>query len=730
MIQTLMLLLPIASAIYDDRNLELRLKRLEAENAALISKLSDLKRSLPNCTAFVQTGGCNPDGDVEGRKACSETIATGLSGYCECREGAKVQRVACAHAPFTCEEACAPPPPSRPPSAGRVTIQVGGQVLTHPPIPTPLECADYRGCHACSAQPECAWCLQTRRCVIDEPWICQGDVDHVSSPDGQAPPGKPGKGRCPTPSELEAERAARVERERNAKQRASSNAPPNAPPAAARQAGGERSALDDARARAKERVVKASLTEMARMREEDGGVEGGGMDEAAAATEEEAKEAAAAAHLEELRRRVALAEEEEGGASRPYETLGLAVNCSQGAVRSAYRTLALRFHPDKNRGEALAELAHVAFQEVVAAFEVLGTPDKRAAFDEAAGSSGRFSDFGARWENQEFAWDSDMYKGAKLVTTITEKNWERRLGGDSIWLLEAYAAWCPACKAAMPKFHSTAELLKDRSDLVEVGAVNCERAGMKKHCADWLAVDAYPSFYLLSLDQTALAKYPKDAEVTAAKLASWAVDTAHGWRTHLFPASNLTNLDASSFEAAVLADAERRAWVVLFTDGLTCAPCRTALTNLMRLSASLRGLPVGIGYVDCSEDAAFCRTAHGLPERPFAPEFHGWPRGGSKPAKGDVLFRSSQIEAHRALELIDRGLRLALASERDPRVESELATAGATQGFEADPSATGDETGRQPGGGGGFQWDGPAQPRGKPIPWNGFSRPEAGRLAR
>ena len=136
----------------------------------------------------------------------------------------------------------------------------------------------------------------------------------------------------------------------------------------------------------------------------------------------------------------------------------------QTAVRKAYKRFALLFHPDKNQGEH-AELAHVAFQEVVAAFEVLGTPDKRAAFDEAAGTSGRFDDFDARWENQEFAWDSDMYKGARYVTTLTEKIWERRLAGDAIWLVKAYAAWCPACKANMAQFHAAAEMLRDEAEI-------------------------------------------------------------------------------------------------------------------------------------------------------------------------------------------------------------------------------------------------------------------------
>ena len=229
--------------------------------------------------------------------------------------------------------------------------------------------------------------------------------------------------------------------------------------------------------------------------------------DAAAKAKATAVEEEREAHLAELRRRVAMADVEEGGSARPYETLGLSPDCSQAEVRRAYKRLALRFHPDKNGGGGggelsgageLSELAAAAFQEVVAAFEVLGTPDKRLAFDELAGLGGSWSaapssssssssfssssssssppssspfvsDFEARWESAELSWDSDLYRGARHVTTLTERVWERRLHGDAVWLVKCYAAWCPACKAHVGQFHSTAEKLKDEVE-VEVGA--------------------------------------------------------------------------------------------------------------------------------------------------------------------------------------------------------------------------------------------------------------------
>ena len=38
----------------------------------------------------------------------------------------------------------------------------------------------------------------------------------------------------------------------------------------------------------------------------------------------------------------------------------------------------------------------------------------------------------------------DFYTGERTITLLTEKYWERRLSGDSIWLVEFYAPWVSA----------------------------------------------------------------------------------------------------------------------------------------------------------------------------------------------------------------------------------------------------------------------------------------------
>lgn len=62
-----------------------------------------------------------------------------------------------------------------------------------------------------------------------------------------------------------------------------------------------------------------------------------------------------------------------------YEVLGVSKTATPAELKSAYRKLAIKYHPDKNPGDKEAE---EKFKEAAEAYDVLSNPDKRARYDQ------------------------------------------------------------------------------------------------------------------------------------------------------------------------------------------------------------------------------------------------------------------------------------------------------------------------------------------------------------
>lgn len=101
-----------------------------------------------------------------------------------------------------------------------------------------------------------------------------------------------------------------------------------------------------------------------------------------------------------------------------YEVLGIHRNASAAEIKKAYRKKAVKYHPDKNPGDAEAE---EMFKKAAEAYETLSDPQKKARYDQlghqaytsgAGGFGGGSGGFGGMDMDDIFSQFGDIFGGA------------------------------------------------------------------------------------------------------------------------------------------------------------------------------------------------------------------------------------------------------------------------------------------------------------------------------
>ncbi|HEY9072496.1 MAG TPA: DnaJ domain-containing protein, partial [Desulfobaccales bacterium] len=82
-----------------------------------------------------------------------------------------------------------------------------------------------------------------------------------------------------------------------------------------------------------------------------------------------------------------------------YQILGVSREASPEEIKKAYRKLALKYHPDKAKGDK--KLAEEKFKQISEAYAVLSNPEKKKEYDQ----------FGSQVFRQKFS-QEDIFKGA------------------------------------------------------------------------------------------------------------------------------------------------------------------------------------------------------------------------------------------------------------------------------------------------------------------------------
>lgn len=112
-----------------------------------------------------------------------------------------------------------------------------------------------------------------------------------------------------------------------------------------------------------------------------------------------------------------------------YKILGIPKDSNQIQIRKAFRELALKYHPDKNKN---SEESNLKFMQIVQAYEVLSDVKARKRYDDNNLANQMFQQ-----QKQGFHWtpsaDFANFYSYENLKQYDEKNFRARSEGGGMW---------------------------------------------------------------------------------------------------------------------------------------------------------------------------------------------------------------------------------------------------------------------------------------------------------